>query len=338
MEKARERSSIMVGDQGGPRADAGVSVVIPAYNVADYLDRSVGSALAEPETLEVIVVDDASTDSTPETIRRLSEDPRVRGFRLPVNGGPSAARNKGIDEARGAWIAFLDADDWFAPGRLAYLTGMAEEARADAASDDVALINEGADKPWTTYYQLTGWEQRQEGHVLSAAELCRRDWILHAMFRTAWLREQALRFHTVRAAAGEDFEFYMEAMLRGVKWVTARKAMYFYLSRPGQLTRNRNIGAGLIESAEALGRDPRLRRDAELSRAFDDRLDRLRAAQWVGLFADALRERRWRDTGAMLARSPGRIADLAAALARRGRIGRLLRNGGAESPAGPGRG
>lgn len=313
-------------EQRVPPAAPTVSVVMPAYNVADYLDKSVGSALSQGVDVEVLIVDDCSTDSTPEAIRRLeAADPRVRGFKLPVNGGPSAARNKGLEEARGEWVAFLDADDWFAPGRLSYLLEVARAAGADAITDDLALINEGADKPWTTSYELTGWNQAEEGQVLSPAELCRRDWILQPMFRTAWLREHDLRFNTIRRSGEEDFELYMEAMLRGVKWVTARKALYFYLSRPGQLTRSRNIGEGLIASAEAMARRPGISGNTELARAFGARLDRIRSAQWSGLLADAVRERRWLRAAAMVLRSPRRLLDAAAALRHRRRVLRLLR-------------
>lgn len=314
-----------VADQRGARPAPTVSVVMPAYNVAGYLDKSVGSALSQDVDVEVLVVDDCSTDATGEAIRRLEADERVRGFRLAVNGGPSAARNKGLEEARGEWVAFLDADDWFAPGRLSYLLGVARGAGADAITDDLALINEGADKPWTTVYELTGWEQAEEGLALSAAELCRRDWILQPMFRTAWLREHDLSFNTQRRSGEEDFEFYMQAMLRGVKWVTARKPLYFYLSRPGQLTRSRRIGDALIASAEAMGRDPRIAGDAELAAAFGERLKRIRAAQWIGRLADALRDRQWLRATGMVARSPGRLVDAAAAARRRRRIDRMLR-------------
>jgi hypothetical protein len=117
----------------------------------------------------------------------------------------------------------------------------------------------------------------------------------------------------------------MEAMLAGVKWVTARRALYFYLSRPGQLTRSRKIGDGLIASAEALARDPRISGNAELARAFGDRLERIRAAQWVGLLADEVKGRRWLGAAGMAFRSPGRVVDAFAAFRRRLKIAGLLR-------------
>lgn len=306
-----------VAGQRQSRPGPAVSVLIPAYNVASYLDKSVGSALAQDIDLEIVIVDDGSTDSTAEAIRRLEADPRVRGFRLPVNSGPGVARNKALDEARGGWVAFLDADDWFAPGRLSYLLAIAEAAGADAVSDDLALINDGADKPWTSVYEFTGWKQSEEGRRLSAAELCRHDWILQPMFRTAWLRAHGLRFHPIRNWAGEDFEFYMNAMLLGVNWVTARDSGYFYRARPGQLTGRRAIAEGIIESLESMARDERVKGDPELARALSGRIERVRTAQWVGVFADAVRGRRWLSAAAMLLRSPARVADAAAALGRR---------------------
>lgn len=320
-----------VADQRASQPAPVVSVLIPAYNVADYLDKSVGSALAQDVEVEVLIVDDCSTDdgATAAAIRRLEADPRVRGFRLPANGGPSAARNRALDEARGDWIAFLDADDWFGPGRLSYLLDVARAAGADAVSDDVLLIKDGAARPWTTIYEATGWTQAEEGRLISAAEFCRQDWIIQPMFRAAWLREHPLRFHTVRNCAGEDFEFYMNAMLLGLRWATAREAGYFYRSRPGQLTGDRVIADGIIESLEAMARDPRVGGDPELARAMSDRIGRVRKAQWLGFFADAVRAGRWLQAAAMVLRSPARLADAASALRNRLEIRRRWREAGA---------
>jgi glycosyltransferase involved in cell wall biosynthesis len=100
------------------RAGVPVSVVIPTYNRADRLEGAILSAVnQDPGPLEVIVVDDASTDGT-DAARLEAIDRRVRVIRHPNNRGSAAARNTGIDAARGDWIAFLDHDDQWLPGKL----------------------------------------------------------------------------------------------------------------------------------------------------------------------------------------------------------------------------
>ena len=102
---------------GAPVPARTFSVVIPAYNAAATLGDAVRSALAQaPAPLEVVIVDDGSTDSTRAVAEAFGGGVRV--FSGP-NAGPSAARNRGVREARGSWIAFLDADDLFEPGYLA---------------------------------------------------------------------------------------------------------------------------------------------------------------------------------------------------------------------------
>ncbi len=97
-----------------------VSVVIATYNRADLLSESVRSVLSQDyPSVELIIVDDCSTDRTPELIAELeARDEQVRGIRLPDNSGPSAARNMGIASARGSLVAFLDDDDIWLPGKL----------------------------------------------------------------------------------------------------------------------------------------------------------------------------------------------------------------------------
>lgn len=96
-----------------------VSVIIATYNRAGLLPRAVNSVLDQThEDYEIIIVDDCSPDHTQEVIRRFN-GPRVRSFRHEVNQGAAAARNTGIANARGEYIAFLDDDDECTPNRLA---------------------------------------------------------------------------------------------------------------------------------------------------------------------------------------------------------------------------
>jgi glycosyltransferase involved in cell wall biosynthesis len=100
-----------------PTETAGlVSVIIPAYNAAGWVGRAIDSALAQDyEQREILVVDDGSTDSTPELLQAYGE--RIRVLHQS-NGGLSSARNLGIRHARGEFLAFLDADDYWLPEKL----------------------------------------------------------------------------------------------------------------------------------------------------------------------------------------------------------------------------
>ena len=97
-----------------------VSVVIPTYNRAETLPRAIDSALAQTMgDLEVIVVDDGSTDDTDSVLADYEDrDPRVRPVVHDTNRGANAARNTGIERARGEYVAFLDSDDEWHPAKL----------------------------------------------------------------------------------------------------------------------------------------------------------------------------------------------------------------------------
>jgi glycosyltransferase involved in cell wall biosynthesis len=93
-----------------------VSVIIPAYNRAQWIGASIQSVLDQTYTdYEIIVVDDGSTDDTAEVIRAFTD--RVR-YVYQENGGAAAARNRGMRESRGEYLAFLDSDDLFMPEKL----------------------------------------------------------------------------------------------------------------------------------------------------------------------------------------------------------------------------
>lgn len=94
-----------------------ISCIVPVYNGELYLREAIDSILAQTyRPLEIIVVDDGSTDATPDVVAGYGD--RLRYIRQP-NAGPGAARNHGLNLAQGEFIAFLDADDLWHPDKLA---------------------------------------------------------------------------------------------------------------------------------------------------------------------------------------------------------------------------
>lgn len=117
-----------------------ISVIIPSYNRAALLGRAIESVQAQNfEDLEILIIDDGSTDDTQNVVAELQRgDPRIRLVQHPQNRGEAAARNTGLREARGRFIAFLDSDDSWLEGKL-----HRQHAALEAAGDDVAAVATG---------------------------------------------------------------------------------------------------------------------------------------------------------------------------------------------------
>jgi glycosyltransferase involved in cell wall biosynthesis len=199
-----------------------VSVVIPAYNRAGVLPRSIGSVLAQTyNDFEVVVVDDASSDRTCETVAGLAEqDPRVRLVAARQNGGAARARNLGVQEARGRFIAFLDSDDWWMPGKLsaqvAALTACANPERT-LSSHAYHVDDEMAPRIWPRRGPNPG-EPLSEYMFVANGNLQTSTWMLSRELALAFPFAPELRRHEdwdvllLLAAAGAAFLFVPEAL------------------------------------------------------------------------------------------------------------------------------
>ncbi len=96
-----------------------VSVVMPAYNAGKYIAQAIESVLSQDVPLELLVIDDCSCDNTVEIIERYADGEKVVLLCNRENLGVAKSRNRGIQRAKGKYLAFLDADDWWAEGKLA---------------------------------------------------------------------------------------------------------------------------------------------------------------------------------------------------------------------------
>ncbi len=140
-----------------------VSVCIPTYNRARFLLDAIGSALSQPfADLEVVVVDDGSTDDTPAVLARVT-DPRVRVFRQPENAGRSRTRNRAVFESRGEFVLWLADDDVLVPETLTrYARAIADDPGLDIVYGNLQLFDDGTGEDLAPYVpsDWTGREAR----------------------------------------------------------------------------------------------------------------------------------------------------------------------------------
>lgn len=228
-----------------------VSIIIPAYNAALTVDFAIGSLLRQDERdIEVVVVDDASRDSTVKVTEALAaRDNRVRLLQCHVNCGPAAARNLGIDRAKGQWIAMLDADDAFAPDRISRLLSIAEHNRADVVSDNPLLCSSRADANGVPMLSPSILPQ---GRWMSATEFVAGNvgsrfrprvsyGFMKPVIRRSFLDRHALRYDE-RNRFGEDYLFSLMCLVNGARWWIVPDALYSYAISDGTLTDRKSAG------------------------------------------------------------------------------------------------
>jgi succinoglycan biosynthesis protein ExoO len=253
-----------------------VTVLIAAYNAEGFLGRAIASALTQSlAPLEVLVVDDASTDDTVSVVQDLaSADSRIRLITLQQNGGPSAARNSGLRAARGEWIAVLDADDAFMPQRLERMLCFAVESGADIAVDGFRSY-----QPATNTIGAPALDETCGNSLIQFEDFLARarpfraeaDWgLLKPIFRTAFLRRHGLRY-PLSSRHGEDFLFMVDAFLHGARCALVREAAYLYTGRSANLSRTTINYRLMYAHTKALIGDARIRTDPRLVHRLQER-------------------------------------------------------------------
>jgi succinoglycan biosynthesis protein ExoU len=221
-----------------PHSAATTAVLIAAYNAETTLERAVASALAQPETAEVCIVDDGSTDATAAVARDLAARHRLVSVHgMKANAGPSAARNAAIAATSAPWIAILDADDYVLEGRLSALHARA--ADADFVADELMRSHPGADlaapPPPRDHHALTFTEfvLGNLGDAKGPLDLG----FLKPMFRREFLDRHALRYRP-DMRLGEDYELYARAIALGARFLVCGPAGYVSIERPGSLSKD----------------------------------------------------------------------------------------------------
>lgn len=203
-----------------------ISIIVPVYNAGQCIERCINSLLRQTyENIEVIVVDDGSTDNSGEIVRRIAEaDPRVHYY-YQDNRGVSAARNLGLECAKGEYIGFCDSDDWAEEDMFAVLLDNLEESGADISilqfykelGDGSVLATRGNDGTKLTF-------SAEE----TFGEMCRGRYFQGQLWNKLFRREVIVARFDERIAICEDILFLAEALSRAGKVVFKNSCKYHY--------------------------------------------------------------------------------------------------------------
>lgn len=301
-----------------------VSVVVAAKDAGAFIADALRSALAQTlRDIEVIVVDDGSVDDTSEVVKACANgDPRVLLLRNERPQGVSRARNRAIGEARGDWIAVLDADDEFLPDRLERMVAEATSRDLDMLADNLAL-RDFATKASLGRAYPDDWMGRAE--LLTFADLLARDMpgLEHKMFgcikplmRRSFLQANAITYRDDVWCA-EDFLLYAHTILKGARFGVMDDALYIYAERSDSVSAS---GPAARRAAEVARVNRLIGQMAHGRSPADDRLVRERQTRFdYFAFAQLLKNRQYRDAALAVRRVPiGYVAASAlGAVARR---------------------
>lgn len=235
-----------------------ISVVVPSYNAERFLARAVRSALGQRgvEWLEVIVVDDVSSDGSVRVAHQLAaEDSRVKVLVNEVNRGPGGSRNAGIAAATGEWIALLDADDALAEGRLSRLVDSARESGSRIVADLPVLFDLQANVAAPTQLPAKGgWQLLEPEDLLSTGTVEGLDLgLLKPMFHRSLAESGLWRYSDARH--GEDFILYLDLLCRGERFTLLHEAHYIFSTRVGEVSGRYSPGSVTSVDYRGIARD-----------------------------------------------------------------------------------
>lgn len=209
-----------------------ISVVIPTYNRCEMVSTALSSVLAQNyHDLEVIVVDDGSIDRTQEVLGNFSDN-RVRVF-YQENSGLAAARNAGIRQAQGTYIAFLDDDDLWLPEKIAQQVALFEQQPdlglviCGYQTIDAQGVKLSEVRPWLWRPELSLQTWLYSCPTVPSAVMVRRDWLEKA----GGFNEQISR----QGLGSEDWELWLRLASLGCQMAWIKECLCAYRVHPGSM-------------------------------------------------------------------------------------------------------
>jgi teichuronic acid biosynthesis glycosyltransferase TuaG len=211
-----------------------ISIITPAYNAEKYVKRVTQSVLSQRNiNFEWIIVDDCSTDNSYDAFRaEVCEDPRVRLIQAPRNCGVSEARNIALANAAGEYVCFLDADDSWAPDKLAVQYQFMQTSNADVTAMDYLRVDEshrplGLVRPPPVINQRMMLKSNRIGNL------------------TAMVRRSLLTDIKFRCIGHEDYVFWLDVVPKAtlILRVPTEEPLCFYTVRSSSISADKRTAA-----------------------------------------------------------------------------------------------
>ena len=216
------------------------SIIVPVYNVEEYLQQCIDSILANDcSDCEILLVDDGSTDNVSPRLcdENAARHPDLIRVIHQENKGPGGARNTGLEAARGEYVFFVDSDDTIAPNALKRLSEEVERTHADIYTFHMASHDGTGSKTFMKVSICEGSVIRLEDHpeaLLSIPAIWARIW------RRDLFTHMNIRFPD-RVWIGEDLRTTTKLLASASTIAMLSDTLYFYLVRPGSIMQSRNV-------------------------------------------------------------------------------------------------
>jgi succinoglycan biosynthesis protein ExoO len=279
-----------------------VSVIMPTYNSMRTVDRAIDSVLAQTHaSVQLLVVDDASTDSTVHRIeeRRRGHEEKIVLVCCRENGGPAAARNRGVAMCDGEWIAVLDSDDAWRDNRLELLLEKARRASADAVCDNLLGFDDHLGKETELLFsQLPAWLDIVAAVAATYAGKYNLGY-LKPVVRRSFVEQHHIRYDE-DLRTGEDLLYLLNLLVHGGRVMGIDTPLYIYTTPVGgtslklsQSTQTAPRDADMARSLARLRSDGYASLTEQERQAIDDRINYLKDIAPVAEFRHARLQGNW---------------------------------------------
>ena len=210
-----------------------ISVIVPVYNVAQYLEKSIASIQQQTyQNLEIILVDDGATDESGRLCEQIAEqDERVLVYRKE-NEGLSQARNDGLKQAHGDYVIFIDSDDYLHPEMIASLYQQLVKEDADVSSCGVMNVYANSESPQT---------ENQDDYFVCDTETFLREYLIGekipgTICNKLIKKEIAAQLTFPKGLIYEDAYYHFDLIKVAKKYVVNTKPYYYYFHRGDSIT------------------------------------------------------------------------------------------------------